>query len=114
MRMIDVRCSGLISSNTPSVIQYANRKCLPDMRVLSIVLIVMLISYAKINNNYCNSLAFNELNWPKNKKKKGVRLNILLQLQSFSLLNSRFNTVEYQAFRKVIHPNHPLHLLDYF
>ena len=41
------------------------------MKVLSIVLIVMLISYAKINNYYYNSLAFNELNWPKKIKKEG-------------------------------------------
>ena len=42
------------------------------MRVLSIVLIVMLISYAKINNNYYNSLVHNELNrTKKNKKKEG-------------------------------------------
>ena len=74
MRMIDVRCSGLISSNTPSVIQYANRKCLSDMRVLSIVLIVRLsFSYAKINNNYYNPLDHNELN--RTKKMKNRRMS---------------------------------------
>ena len=72
-RMSAVRCSSVISSsNAPSVMQYANRYRLPDMRVLFIVLIVMLISYAKINNYYYNSLAFNELNWPKKIKKRRV------------------------------------------
>ena len=37
MLMIDDCCSSLISSNTPSVMQYANSNCLPDMWVLSIV-----------------------------------------------------------------------------
>ena len=71
--MSAVRCSSdiSISSNAPSVIQYANRYRLPDMRVLSIVLIVRLsFSSAKINNNYYNSLDHNELNRTKKIKKQ--------------------------------------------
>ena len=39
------------------------------MRMLFIVLIVRLISYAKINNNCRNTLAYSELSWPKIIKK---------------------------------------------
>ena len=34
--MIDACCSGLISFNKPSVTQYAKRRCLSDVKVLSI------------------------------------------------------------------------------
>ena len=68
-RIIAIRLSFAQSFNAPSIIERAKRNRLPDMRVLSIVLIVMLISYAKINNYFHNSLDHKQLNWSKIIKK---------------------------------------------
>ena len=62
--MIDARCSGRISSNKPSVMLYANRCCLLDMRLLSIVF-DSYISIAKLRNYFHNALVHKQLNWSK-------------------------------------------------
>ena len=62
--MISFRLSSSMS-NAPSTIERANKCRLPDMMVLSIVLFVMFVSTAKINNYFHNSLDHKHLNWAK-------------------------------------------------
>ena len=81
-RIIAIRLSFAQSSNAPSIIERAKRNRLPDMRLLSIVLIVMLISYAKINNYFYNSLDYRWLNrFKKIKKQENVVIRHLLYLK---------------------------------
>ena len=45
-------------------------------------------------------------------KKEAARFEQPPNFKNFNLLNSGFNAVDYQLFRKAIHPNTP-HLLRY-
>ena len=63
--------------------------------------------YAKINNNYCKSLAISQLYGTKKQKTGGCRKTYLLPFKSFSLLNSKLYVIDYQLFMITICPNCP-------
>ena len=61
--------------------------------------------YTKINNNYCKSLALNELSGAQKSKTGGCPKTYLLLFKSFSLLNSKLYVIDYQLFMITICPN---------
>ena len=107
--IISVRRSSDQSSNVPSTIERANKCFLPDMMVLSIVLFVMFVSTAKINNYFHNSLDHNRLSWSKIIKKSSGCPKFYILLTKIDLKVSVyciviFNIADYQLFRITTYP----------